>query len=1240
MAHAHRPPAPACYCCSGLGRRPAELTYTAYSVTRRNLAGSSGGKANEAGSLHRSGVAAYLAAHGLVGRGVEAAGDSEDGPAPVALSFETGEAVDDVRCDLSDGGVLLIQAKRSCGDDRHLAATAAQWAGYEPDLQAGQRLALATADPRGPVRMLGRALDRRRRAIPGPMSSAEQDALAAVRGRFPDGMAQHTVERVLDSAVVMTIAAESALDSEFRQAASLLDGALVPVGSGSKAISALQQAFRVQAAVGTGSGIDEWLEILALAGLEVFADADGPAGLRRRAEMTAVLAHRKRLADRDGVLQYSLLAEDLPPMRYPSLADSLQVSVARPKARTDQLLHLARRWPRLLLTGLPGTGKSTALEQLAARWAADLEAPVPILVQLRELLPRDPRRRTDVSLGNLIEIATTEAAQDEQIPLRRALERAVLSGDAVLLLDGLDECRERRAVVADSLAALADELPPITGLVLATRGSGLSAARKLGLPEAELAEPYWPGSVLGKLLEHAALHRLPLAERDSWVQAHKQWLDQARLDQPDVWRIPLLATLLTLLAASRNAESLPTSRAKLLAEAVHETIDQWEMSRMATAETPFRPRLRAKQLLDGYVAIAHTLASIGTASAEDVLETVVTMLGARWGMAVGEAEAAAADVIWFWDEHLGVFVSSPVDGHVNSRSRVFTEIGDAMWAAARDRTTQQAWVAAALADEDLRDVVLLAAGLSDDITDSLVQAAGDQHYPAEVRSRALLWAADAVIEGAAVSARPLEALLSSLAGAAREAFQSPPAMKDDQNEGSLFGPKGSERAGPGWTYARRIAMLPLPVGLRAVREDLLAGLTGTEEQVAVAGGICALADARADRLSSLTSAQVVAVTRLLESPIPDRGPLTSRQITRGHVVVTGGSSGAIPGHCRAAEEAIEYLSQLGPGASDLVYRIAHCGSWGGYNRISARLEAIGFHDPERDDSHRTSVALLNRVAEVWEDWDVFLAAATSIATPRQPTRTECWRLPDLAALTDLLDPLNATLVGMDVAFGSERSLLSGWINAIAVGADLDLPGISGQAGAALKTLEAGDETVVDVIVAPPPASPALCHASRLGQDDIGALIDSLGAASDWLATVACTVLEPAHDPRIAQMLLARLPQMRPNRRRIAAIVLLANDSNILGRAALLLSADDPPIRAGAAAVAATLGRCDAAGPWAKLLVGALGDDDMTVRLEAGQEHSAATAGAAYWSCVDCGSRNEMTSADCAFCQSGTRPSHR
>jgi hypothetical protein len=87
-----------------------------------------GGQANEAGSLHRAGVAAYLAAHGLVGAAVEAAGYVEGGPYPVSLTLESDDAIDDIRCGLSDGTRLFAQAKRECGLDKQFRSTVTQWA--------------------------------------------------------------------------------------------------------------------------------------------------------------------------------------------------------------------------------------------------------------------------------------------------------------------------------------------------------------------------------------------------------------------------------------------------------------------------------------------------------------------------------------------------------------------------------------------------------------------------------------------------------------------------------------------------------------------------------------------------------------------------------------------------------------------------------------------------------------------------------------------------------------------------------------------------------------------------------------------------------------------------------------------------------------------------------------------------------------------------------------------------------
>jgi hypothetical protein len=174
-----------------------------------------------------------------------------------------------------------------------------------PAARAASRIGLVTAQPQGPVRYLAAALERRSRAVPGPFTVGEQDALAAVEGKLPREMPVEARNRLLDAAVAMCVAVGSPRDPGFGSAANLLDGTVVPPRSGTKAVRALRDAFHQQAASGAGSCLNDWVQVLADAGLQVYADAGGPAGPRRRAELDAVAAYPARLAARDGILTYS-----------------------------------------------------------------------------------------------------------------------------------------------------------------------------------------------------------------------------------------------------------------------------------------------------------------------------------------------------------------------------------------------------------------------------------------------------------------------------------------------------------------------------------------------------------------------------------------------------------------------------------------------------------------------------------------------------------------------------------------------------------------------------------------------------------------------------------------------------------------------------------------------------------------------------------------------------------------------
>ena len=74
----------------------------------------------------------------------------------------------------------------------------------------------------------------------------------------------------------------------------------------------------------------------------------------------------------------------------------------------------------------------------------------------------------------------------------------------------------------------------------------------------------------------------------------------------------------------------------------------------------------------------------------------------------------------------------------------------------------------------------------------------------------------------------------------------------------------------------------------------------------------------------------------------------------------------LPGHHEAAEQSIEYLAQLEPGAAAGIYRVARCGTVSGYERVGDRLAALGHQDQEwLDDSPGLQIDLtrLDAVAE-------------------------------------------------------------------------------------------------------------------------------------------------------------------------------------------------------------------------------------------------------------------------------------
>jgi NACHT domain len=1206
-----------------------------------------GGQANEAGSLHRAGAAAYLAAHGLAGAAVEAAGYAEGGPYPVSIALESGDAVDDIRCGLSDGTLLFVQAKRECGLDKQFRSTVTQWVAQVPALRDGDRMALATGRVKGKVRALGPVLARRRSRHAAAPSPAEEEALRALLDALqPMDLAAQARGRLLDAAVVMEVSAETPVDAGFSEAARLLEGVIVPAGQGSRAMQALQRAFHEQAALRSGSGLDEWLRVLADAGLVVLSDPDGPIGTRRQAVLDAMARYRACLAEQAGLLSLSALAEDLPPLRVEGLLDGLRVaydSTRRDRAQEDPVEEVACRWRRMLLLGLPGAGKSTAMRELAAGWAGDDCAPVPVLVPLRDLAQRLARDGGGVSLVLLVEVALAEAAISERRLLVEELVARLERGEAALLLDGLDECGGIRGRVAEGLAKVVRELPEASPVVVSSRDSAAAAGSMLGLPPARMIEPRSLGHTLDALLQHIAAHRVPQDKREQWLRERRRWLAAARHADMAVRQVPLLATLLTLLAAGDVRRPAPQRRAQLLAEVVRDSVRRWEARRARELVDPLLPAQRPELLMDAYAEIGHMLSSSAGGGEAEIHRVVSVSLRDRWGLAPGEADAVAEDVLRFWDEEVGIFVVGG-DGTVQSRTRLFAEIGDAMWAARSDPSVQEAWLDSALTDEERRECVLLAAGLSSTIAETLAKRAVST--PVEAGWRLLRLAADAVSDGASLSEPTLARLIDRLAQVASNSSSlSPPDSAAGQ--GALgrvvatYAARQRKWDGEGWVWALRLARLQLPPALRSAREEVIGRLPLDEEHTVVARAVAALADTRADRRDALDSSETERVRAMLALQLPIRERQVVRR-SRRSIEFVGESAPLIEGHAEAAEEATAFIGQLGEDAAERLYETAKRAAVGSYDRVSATLHEAGYPDPEPP--MRRIAALF---ADPWSEWERFYELVADVSEPDTLTLVEAWALPHLCAIVDTLDFNNAGIADVTSAFTRDHpAFLATVVRIQAAAAGIPLGKLAAE-GTQAQQIHRESPRRVPHLLLTPAARPIPLDEPLLSPADVEQLLDCLGASAALTANFAFDRLV-ATDSRIGRRIQEMLPGLHPQRRRNAALLacLLADDP--AATAEELLDGDDGPTRTGAASYLAWEAR--RIGRGSNALLRARADLDLTVRLVAAR-HEGAEDGdakadeangykapsATHWTCEDCAGTNDLEVLDCSMCPTGARP---
>jgi len=312
------------------------------------------------------------------------------------------------------------------------------------------------------------------------------------------------------------------------------------------------------------------------------------------------------------------------------------------------------QFPRVVVLGDPGSGKSTLLKYLALSLAQNPEAPLPILAPLNafaDALLKDP----DLSLQAFLPVYFSGLSA-ELGGLAPLLDLALAQGQALVLLDGLDEVQQGRAHLATKVERFAAD-------VIAHGGKVIVSSRIVGYREAPLNAHDWRLYTLLDFdrsnietfaekwclaFERGTLGDTPEAEASA--ERERQGLLDALDANPGVARLaanPLLLTILALI--KRQGVNLPNRRVELYELYLKTLITSWSRAR-ALDKRPVGPELDYLQTIAVLSPLALWLReenpTAGLVTQERLIEWLAAYYqGDDWGLKRGEALKHAADFL-------------------------------------------------------------------------------------------------------------------------------------------------------------------------------------------------------------------------------------------------------------------------------------------------------------------------------------------------------------------------------------------------------------------------------------------------------------------------------------------------------------------------------------------------------------------------------------------------------------------
>jgi formylglycine-generating enzyme required for sulfatase activity len=319
------------------------------------------------------------------------------------------------------------------------------------------------------------------------------------------------------------------------------------------------------------------------------------------------------------------------------------------KAVALSLLDAVIEKRRIVILGGPGSGKSTFLNHLGLclalqgsepeqnwlrrlpNWSQSEATLLPIAVTLRDFAQTMTATSEEATPQPLWRFISSRLQAQNLGFVSDALHQALEVGEAIVLLDGLDEIptAHQRRFVRDSVAAFADRYPRTRLLVTCRTLSYQDSAWQLGkLPFVTIA-PFDQEKIKAFITAWydtlARLNVMTQAEAERLAQRLQEAIGRPELR--DLADNPLLLTVMALVHTHRGR--LPDARALLYEETVDILLWRWEEIKVAagTGTAPLRRLLHEANRADvdfkrTLWQLAYTVQGQRTAGAEDGLADI------------------------------------------------------------------------------------------------------------------------------------------------------------------------------------------------------------------------------------------------------------------------------------------------------------------------------------------------------------------------------------------------------------------------------------------------------------------------------------------------------------------------------------------------------------------------------------------------------------------------------------------